>query len=721
MSISQNWPVHPLKHSQIKFSSRLIHVPFPQSVNSHGNKIGVGVGEIDGIIDVGILLLEGIEDENIEVDGNGMRKSVVRVGKIIVSVISTVVVGMDCVLSDGSSVVCVSVEVDVVVAVNGADDGSMVIRGVGDRDIAAEVVVSCREGLVNRDKEKIGVDSVDEEIMDEGVGVSSNEVMVVVGSRKKSMLVVSGNKTSMLLVSGKRISVVVGTKTRLLAVGKMKSLNVGSKISMLLVSGNNKSVVVGLKMMLLVVGETKSLVVVGETKSVVIGNKMFMLLVSGNKTSVVVGTKIVVLVAAESLVAGNKILLVIGKKTSVLSGVRKSLVTGEEVIIDEDKLKDEGVRELVTGKLNEGVSMREVSASVCCIVVDVNMKNIGIEVVEISKKSVVEISKKSVGDIAKKSLVNKLELLGVGINEDSGIRDVSGMGVTIGTIVVVGGRKTSLKLSLGEIASVEVDGASVNTVRGIEIDVSTSEGVNMLMDTDNSEVGMGISTTVLVGVIISLDPIVNNTFVLATDSITIVVVGGKNTKDVSSILLLKSTELDGAKEGTVGVGEGMGMGVGVGVGVEVSISVVKTAVEKGLELTLSDVDANTVDRGVEVSIKLLCRERLGVNIVDTLGNDELENRDELDIEIVVLRTVDIKNGLSDKLILGDTDTLVERMLDKVMVGVRDINDEKNTLVESRISILGLILNENILLLVGVTIICITVVILSKSNALLIKN
>lgn len=76
------------------------------------------------------------------------------------------------------------------------------------------------------------------------------------------------------------------------------------------------------------------------------------------------------------------------------------------------------------------------------------------------------------------------------------------------------------------------------------------------------------------------------------------------------------------------------------------------------------------------------------------------------------------------MILGDTDTLVERMLDKVMVGVRDINDEndeKNTLVESRISILGLILNENILLLVGVTIICITVVILSKSNALLIKN
>ncbi len=76
------------------------------------------------------------------------------------------------------------------------------------------------------------------------------------------------------------------------------------------------------------------------------------------------------------------------------------------------------------------------------------------------------------------------------------------------------------------------------------------------------------------------------------------------------------------------------------------------------------------------------------------------------------------------MILGDTDTLVERMLDKVMVGVRDINDEndeKNMLVESRISILGLILNENILLLVGVTIICITVVILSKSNALLIKN
>ncbi len=76
------------------------------------------------------------------------------------------------------------------------------------------------------------------------------------------------------------------------------------------------------------------------------------------------------------------------------------------------------------------------------------------------------------------------------------------------------------------------------------------------------------------------------------------------------------------------------------------------------------------------------------------------------------------------MILGDTDTLVERMLDKVMVGVRDINDEndeKNTLVESRISILGLILNENILLLVGVTIICITVVILSKSNALLIRN
>ena len=625
MSISQNWPVHPLKHSQIKSCSRLIHVPLPQSVNSHGNKIGVGVGEIDGVIDVGILLLEGIEDENIGVDGNSMIKSVVRVGKIIVSVISTVVVGMDRVLSEGSSVVSVSVEVDVAVEVNGADDGAMVIRGVGDRDIAAEVVVSCREGLVNRDKEKMGEDSVDEEIMDEGVGVSSNEVMVVVGSGKKSMLVVSGNKTSMLLVSGKRISVVVGTKTRLLAVGEMKSLIVGSKISMLLVSGNNKSVVVGLKMMLLVVGETKSLVVVGETKSVVIGNKMFMLLVSGNKTSVVVGTKIVVLVAAESLVAGNKTLLVIGKKISVLSGVRKSLVTGEEVIIDEDTTEDEGVRELVTGKLNEGVSMREVSVSVCCIVVDVDMKNIGIEVVEISKKSVVEISKKSVVDIAKKSLVDKLELLGVGINEDSGIRDVSGMRVTIGTIVVVGGRKTSLKLSLGEIASVEVDGASVNTVRGIEIDVSTSEGVNMLMDTDNSEVGMGISTTVLVGVIISLDPIVNNTFVLATDSITIVVVGGKNTKDMSSILLLKSIKLDGAKERTVGVGVGMGVGVGVGVGVEVSISVVKTAVEKGLELTLSDVDANTVDRGVEMSIKLLCRERLGVNIVDTLGNDELEN------------------------------------------------------------------------------------------------
>lgn len=410
MSISQNWPVHPLKHSQIKSCSRLIHVPLPQSVNSHGNKIGVGVGEIDGIIDVGILLLEGIEDENIGVDGNGMRKSVVRVGKIIVSVISTVVVGMDRVLSEGSSVVSVSVEVDVAVEANGADDGAIVIRGVGDRDIAAEVVVSCGEGLVNRDKEKMGEDSVDEEIMDEGVGVSSNEVMVVVGSRKKSMLVVSGNKTSMLLVSGKRISVVVGTKTRLLAVGEMKSLNVGSKISMLLVSGNNKSVVVGLKMMLLVVGETKSLVVVGETKSVVIGNKMFMLLVSGNKTSVVVGTKIVVLVAAESLVAGNKILLVIGKKISVLSGVRKSLVTGEEVITDEDKLKDEGVRELAIEKLNEGVSMREVSVSGCCIDVDMN---IGIEVVDISKKSVI--------DIAKKSLVDKLELLGVGINENSGI------------------------------------------------------------------------------------------------------------------------------------------------------------------------------------------------------------------------------------------------------------------------------------------------------------
>ncbi len=70
--------------------------------------------------------------------------------------------------------------------------------------------------------------------------------------------------------------------------------------------------------------------------------------------------------------------------------------------------------------------------------------------------------------------------------------------------------------------------------------------------------------------------------------------------------------------------------------------------------------------------------------------------------------------------LGDTDSLVERMLDTVMVSVGDINDD-NALVESRISILGLILNENVLRVVGVTIICITVVTLSKSNALLIKN
>ena len=70
--------------------------------------------------------------------------------------------------------------------------------------------------------------------------------------------------------------------------------------------------------------------------------------------------------------------------------------------------------------------------------------------------------------------------------------------------------------------------------------------------------------------------------------------------------------------------------------------------------------------------------------------------------------------------LGDTDSLVERMLDTDMVGVGDINDD-DTLVESRISMLGLILNENVLRVVGVTIICITVVTLSKSNALLIKN
>ncbi len=37
-----------------------------------------------------------------------------------------------------------------------------------------------------------------------------------------------------------------------------------------------------------------------------------------------------------------------------------------------------------------------------------------------------------------------------------------------------------------------------------------------------------------------------------------------------------------------------------------------------------------------MSIELLCRERLDVNIVETLGNDELKNNDELGIVIAVL-------------------------------------------------------------------------------------
>lgn len=55
-----------------------------------------------------------------------------------------------------------------------------------------------------------------------------------------------------------------------------------------------------------------------------------------------------------------------------------------------------------------------------------------------------------------------------------------------------------------------------------------------------------------------------------------------------------------------------------------------------------------------------------------------------------------------------------------MLGIGVCEDEI-TLVELRTSMLGLILKENTLLLVGVTIICATVVILSKSMMLLIRN
>ncbi len=264
---------------------------------------------------IAILLLNCTDGENIGVDENGIRKSVVIVGKIIVSVSPGIV--ENCVPSEESEGGVKSDEEEND-GVSGVEDVRAECVGVGTsegvsgvEDVRAECVgVGTSEGVS-------GVEDVRAECVSVGTseGVSDVEDVTakVVGDVERGKLGVRGT-----------VKECIGVITR---DGKLVPAGSEKNSILLVTSGNNISIEE---------------------------------LLSGNRTSVVIGTNIKLLVGITSS------LVDVTKNISLVSGNRKSLVlTGEEGSSDElVRLEGAGLNEaIVGGGLNEGVENEGVGMS----------------------------------------------------------------------------------------------------------------------------------------------------------------------------------------------------------------------------------------------------------------------------------------------------------------------------------------------------------------------
>ena len=178
-------------------------------------------------------------------------------------------------------------------------------------------------------------------------------------------------------------------------------------------------------------------------------------------------------------------------------------------------------------------------------------------------------------------------------------------------------------------------------------------------------------------------------------------------KVIDGSMLVVTIGLDGTC--VVAVGE-EGEGVGVGTGVVLDLSDVNATVEKA-GVGLIGVDEVKVGGGGGLEIITVL-----VGTTTELPGTEAE---------LVEATSEVLEAAIELLALLDKEILGERLADGVMLGRLEkgvIDGEaEGILVESGSSILGLILNENALLIVGVTITCIKVEKLSKSITLLIMN
>ena len=107
ISVWQNWPVHPAKHSHLKSLTRSMHIPFSHTI-AVSQMLGVGVG-----VRMGSIAGDSESDrENVEV---GMIVKMSSIGVLVASGISCVVVKLKTGVEVGKGSVSVASRTSVVV------------------------------------------------------------------------------------------------------------------------------------------------------------------------------------------------------------------------------------------------------------------------------------------------------------------------------------------------------------------------------------------------------------------------------------------------------------------------------------------------------------------------------------------------------------------------------------------------------------------------------